>query len=174
MLDRGRFWTPAPAEGQAQFAARGVDVKVVAGLVAGAAERPAALRRRARSPESARRSGSPASPPGRATPSPIARDRSLVVSKRRNLAAAEVGTPRPRRAVTRMDDAFVVLDLEGPGLADLSSKATTLDFADASPSAALLFAGLPCLAYRCARPDVLRLHVERPLACALAEWMRLA
>jgi len=77
-------------------------------------------------------------------------------------------------AVTRMDDAFVVLDLEGPGLADLLSKATTLDFADASPSAALAFAGLPCLAYLYARPQVLRLHVERPLACALAEWMRLA
>ena len=67
-----------------------------------------------------------------------------------------------------------MLDLEGPGLGDLISKATTLDVADASPSAALLFAGLPCLAYRRARPEVLRLHVERPLACALAEWMRLA
>ena len=32
MLDRGRFWTPAPAEGQAQFAARGVAVRVGAGL----------------------------------------------------------------------------------------------------------------------------------------------
>jgi hypothetical protein len=73
-----------------------------------------------------------------------------------------------------MDDAFIVLDLEGPGLVDLLAKATTLDAADASPSAALLFAGLSCLAYRRARPDVLRLHVERPLGCAVAEWMRLA
>jgi hypothetical protein len=73
-----------------------------------------------------------------------------------------------------MDDAFVVLDLEGSGLADLISKTTTLDFADASPSAALAFAGLPCLAYRFARSDVLRLHMERPLSAALAAWMRLA
>ena len=29
MLDRGRFWTPTPAEGQAQFTARDVAVKVL-------------------------------------------------------------------------------------------------------------------------------------------------
>ena len=172
MLDRGRFWTPAPAEGQAEFAARGVDVTVVAGLsqaLLSGPQRFGAGRLAAISAPVGY--GGLASGPSYAVA--IARDRSLIVSER-PLALAEGWDAETATAVTGMDDAFVVLDLEGPGLADLLSKATTLDFADASPSAALAFAGLPCLAYRYARADVLRLHVERPLACALAEWMRLA
>jgi hypothetical protein len=172
MLDRGRFWTPAPAEGQAQFAARGVAVTVVAGLSQALLSGPQRF--------GAGRLAGIAAPVGYSglASGPryavaIARDRSLLVSEGAN-ALAEGWDAESATAVTRIDDAFVVLDLEGPGLADLVSKATTLDFADASPSAALLFAGLPCLAYRCARAGLLRLHVERPLACGLAEWMRIA
>ena len=172
MLDRGRFWTPAPAEGQAQFMARGVKAKVVADLSQALLSGPQRF-------GAGRFAGidAPVGYSGLASgPSyavAIARDRSLIVSEGA-IALAEGWDAESATAVTRMDDAFVVLDLEGPGLADLLSKATTLDFADASPSAALTFAGLPCLAYRYARSDVLRLHVERPLACALAEWMRVA
>jgi sarcosine oxidase gamma subunit len=172
MLDRGRFWTPAPTEGQAQFTARGVDAKFVAGLSQALLSGPQRF--------GAGRLAGFAAPVGFSGVASgpryavaIARDRSLIVSEGA-IALAEGWDAESATAVTRMDDAFVVLDLEGPGLADLLSKATTLDFADASPSAALAFAGLPCLAYRYARSDVLRLHVERPLACALAEWMRLA
>ena len=172
MLDRGRFWTPAPALGQAQFTARDVAVKVVAGLSQALLSGPQRF--------GAGRLAGIAAPVGFSSVAvgpryavAIARDRSLVVGEGA-IGLAEGWDGESATAVTRMDDAFVVLDLEGPGLADLLSKATTLDFADASPSAALTFAGLPCLAYRFARADVLRLHVERPLACALAEWMRLA
>ena len=172
MLDRGRFWTPAPAEGLAQFAARGVEAKVVASLSQALLSGPQRF-------GAGRLAGiaAPVGFSGVATgPSyavAISRDRSLIVSQR-TIALAEGWDAESATAVTRMDDAFLVFDLEGPGLADLLSKATTLDFADASPSAALTFAGLPCLAYRYARSGVVRLHVERPLACALAEWMRLA
>ena len=172
MLDRGRFWTPAPAEGQAQFAARDVAVKVVVGLSQALLSGPQRF--------GAGRLVGVAAPVGfsgvAAGPRyavAIARDRSLIVSEGA-IALAEGWDGESATAATRMDDAFVVLDLEGPGLTDLLSKATTLDFADASPSAALLFAGLPCLAYRHARAEILRLHVERPQACALAEWLRLA
>ncbi len=172
MLDRGRFWNPAPAEGRAQFAAHRVDVKLVAGLSQALLSGPPRF--------GVGRLSGIAAPVGfsgvASGPSyavAIARDRALIVSERA-VTLAEGWDAESATAVTRMDDALVVLDLEGPGLADLLSKATTLDVADASPSAALLFAGLPCLAYRRARPDVLRLHVERPLACALAEWMRLS
>jgi hypothetical protein len=172
MLDRGRFWTPAPADGQAQFAARGVEVEVVGGLSQALLSGPQRF--------GAGRLAGIATPVGFSGVAcgprysvAIARDRSLIVSEGA-IAPAEGWDAETATAVTRMDDAFVVLDLEGPGLPDLLSKATTLDFADASPSAALPFAGLPCLAYRYARSDVLRLHVDRPLACALAEWMRLA
>jgi len=172
MLDRSRFWSPAPALGQAQFAARGVDIAVVAGLSQALLSGPQRF--------GAGRLAGIAAPVGfsgvAAGPRyavAIARDRSLIVAEEA-IALAEGWDGESATAVTCMDDAYVVLDLEGPGLIDLLSKATTLDFADASPSAALAFAGLPCLAYRYARSDVLRLHVERPLACALAEWMRVA
>ncbi len=172
MLDRGRFWTPAPAGGQARFAAHGVDAKVVAGLSQTLLSGPQRFGAgRLAGIDAPVGFSGVASGPRYAVA--IARDRSLIVSEPA-IALAEGWDAESATAVTRMDDAFVVLDLEGPGLTELLSKATTLDFADASPSAALLFAGLPCLAYRYARPDVLRLHVERPLACALAEWMRLA
>jgi hypothetical protein len=172
MLDRSRFWSPAPSEGQAQFAARDVEVKVVGGLSQTLLSGPQRF--------GAGRLAGIAAPIGfcGVATGPryavaIARDRSLIVSEGA-IALAEGWDAESATAVTRMDDAFVVLDLEGPGLADLLSKATTLELADASPSAALTFAGLPCLAYRFARPQALRLHVERPLASALAEWMRLA
>ena len=170
MLDRGAFWSPRPPRAGAVRGAQ--RRRRLSPVFAGAAERPAALRRRA-----SRRIAAPVGFSGVAHgPSyavAIARDRSLIVGEG-GTALAEGWDAETATAVTRMDDAFIVLDLEGPGLADLLAKATTLDFADASPSAALLFAGMPCLAYRRQRPDVLRLHVERPLACALAEWMRLA
>lgn len=172
MLDRGRFWTPAPAAGQAQFMARDVEIKVVDGLSQALLSGPQRF--------GAGRLAAIAAPVGFSGLAvgpryavAIARDRSLIVSEGA-IGLAEGWDDESATAVTHMDDAFVVLDLEGPGLADLLSKATTLDFADASPSAALTFAGLPCLAYRFAHADVLRLHVERPLACTLAEWLRLA
>ena len=172
MLDRGRFWTPAPAAGQAQFTARDVAVKVVGGLSQALLSGPQRF--------CAGRLAGIAAPIGFSGVAvgpryavAIARDRSLIVSESA-IALAEGWDGESATAVTRMDDAYVVLDLEGPGLAGLISKATTLDLADASPSAALTFAGLPCLAYHYRRSDVLRLHVERPQACALAEWMRLA
>jgi len=172
MLDRGRFWTPAPAEGQAQFVARDVAVKVVGGLWQALLSGPQRF--------CAGRLAGIAAPIGFSGVAvgpryavAIARDRSLIVTEGA-IGLAEGWDGESATAVTRMDDAYVVLDLEGPGLAGLISKATTLDLADASPSAALTFAGLPCLAYHYRRSDVLRLHVERPQACALAEWMRLA
>jgi hypothetical protein len=172
MLDRSRFWTPAPAAGQAQFAARDVEVRVVAGLSQALLSCPQRL--------GAGRLAGFAAPVGFSGVAvgpryavAIARDRSLIVSEGAT-GLAEGWDAESATAVTWMDDAYVVLDVEGPGLADLLSKATTLDFADASPSAALTFAGLPCLAYRYARPEILRLHVERPQASALAEWLRLA
>jgi hypothetical protein len=172
MHDRGRFWTPAPAEGQAQFVARDVAVKVVVGLSQALLSGPQRF--------GASRLAGIAAPVGfsgvAAGPRyavAIARDRSLIVAEGA-IGLAEGWDGESATALTGMDDAYVVLDLEGPGLADLLSKATTLDLADASPSAALTFAGLPCLAYRVARPDVVRVHVERPQASGLAEWMRVA
>jgi hypothetical protein len=172
MHDRGRTWSPAPAEGEARFVARGVDVRRVSGLSQSLLSGPQRF--------GAGRLAGIAAPVGFSGVAvgpryavAIARDRALLVAEDGD-PPAEGWDAESATAITRMDDALIALDFEGPGLAELLSKATTLDFADASPSAALVFAGLPCLAYRRERPDALRLHVERPLACALAEWLRLA
>ena len=163
MLDRGLFWTP-DAE---RFSAREVAISPVSGLcqtlVSGV--RPLAA------PACAGLApvGFSGIVRGPTYAVAVARDRLLVVSES-PIVAAEGWDASTATALTTMDDAWLILDLEGPGLADLVAKATSLDFADASPSASLLFAGLACLAYRYERPSRLRLHVERPLAAAFAEW----
>jgi sarcosine oxidase gamma subunit len=166
MLDRGLFWTPAAA---GAFSARDVAISVVSGLrqtlVSGvrplaapfcAGLAPVGFSGIARGPTYA---------------VALARDRLLVVSEN-PIEAAEGFDAATATALTHVDDAWVILDLEGPELADLIAKATSLDFTDASPSASLIFAGLTCIAYRYERPSRLRLHIERPLAAAFAEWAR--
>lgn len=165
MHDRGLFWTPAAAE---RFSARGVSISVVSGicqtLVSGVRPLAAALCAGLAPPV-----GFSGIAHGPTYAVAVARDRLLVVSEKA-IDAAEGWDASTATALTPMDDAWLILDLEGPGLADLVAKATSFDFADASPSASLLFAGLACIAYRYERPSRLRLHVERPLAAAFAEW----
>jgi hypothetical protein len=169
MLDRGLFWSPSTEE-EASFAAQGVCVKLIRGLaqmlVSG--RRVIGTGRLAALAPPVGFSGVASGP---AYAVAIARDRSLVVSHK-PLGLGEGWDLETASAFTIVDDAMLVLDITGPGLCELLSKATSLGPADPTPSAALLFAGLPCLAYRHTRPDVVRLHVERPLASALANWMR--
>lgn len=172
MLDRGRFWTPAPAVGQARFSAAGVAITAMNGLaqvlVSGKLDFAADPLSLYGAPV-----GFAGTTTGPAYAVRIARDRALLVSQTAIPLAggwdAESGI-----ASTPVHDAMLVLDLSGPGLPDLLAKATALPQDDPTPSAAILFAGMPCLAYRFARPETLRLHVERPLAPALAEWLRRA
>jgi hypothetical protein len=172
MHDRGQFWTPAPAPGKGQFSARGAVVQVVLGLSQNLLSGPqhlAALER-LRLPAPVGFSGVASGPTYAVA---IAGDRSLIVSQG-EAPFREGWEATSATAATIMDDAFLVLDIQGPGLTDLVSKAATLDVSDASSSASLLFAGFPCLAYRYERPDVLRLHIEPPLASAFGAWLGLA
>jgi hypothetical protein len=172
MHDRGLFWAPAPARAQAQFLARDVTIRIVSGLSQNLLSGP-------RPPGGGKLSGLKAPigfsgvALGPTYAVAIAADRSLIVSQGQP-PFSEGWDATSATAVTNMDDAFLVMDIEGPGLNDLVSKATTLDVSDASPSASLFFAGFACLAYRYERLDVLRLHIEWPLAAALGEWLRLA
>ena len=164
MHDRGLFWTPA-AEA---FSARDVAISVVGGLrqtlVSGVRPLAAPFFYAGLAPV-----GFSGIARGPTYAVAVARDRLLVVSKD-PIEAKEGFDAATATAVTHVDDAWLILDLEGPELADLVAKATSLDFTDASPSASLIFAGLACIAYRYERPSQLRLHVERPLAAAFAEW----
>jgi hypothetical protein len=172
MHDRALFWTPAPPHGQAQFSARDVTVEVVSGLSQTLLSGPQHLAR-VKLPGLQAPVGFSGIAFGPTYAVAIAGDRSLIVSQGAP-PLSEGWDAASATAATYMDDAFLVLDIQGSGLNDLVSKATTLDVSDASPSASLLFAGFPCLVYRYERPDTLRLHIESPLASALGEWLRLA
>lgn len=98
----------------------------------------------------------------------VARDRLLAVSERP--FAVEPGWYDEGFAVTRMDAALHVFDVEGEGLGGVIARATTLDPAMASPSAAVLFAGVNAVAYRYGAANRLRVHVDRGLATYIWEW----
>lgn len=105
---------------------------------------------------------------GKAWQARVARDRLLAVSEKP--FKVEPGWHGEGFAVTRMDAALHVFEAEGKGLDGIVARATTLDPAGKSPSAALLFAGVNAVAYRHGAADRLRVHVDRGLAAYLWEW----
>ncbi len=172
MLDRGGFWTPASSTSQASFTSGALHVDVVEGL------------------HQVMLSGSPCFgkgalahvlPPfgfndlasGATYAAALARDRSLVVSAE-PLEIVEGWDAATGIAATTMDDGLTVFDVFGADLDDLVSMATTIDRRERTASSAILFASISCVAYRHASRMSLRIHVERPLAPHLAEWIRRA
>ncbi|MDG4882816.1 hypothetical protein [Mesorhizobium sp. WSM4884] len=99
----------------------------------------------------------------------IARDRVLAVGERPFPIAA--GWHEGGFAVSIMDAGLHVFEIEGPGLAGLVARATTLDPQQASRSASVLFAGVNVLFYRFGHADRARLHVDRGFAPYLWEWL---
>lgn len=102
----------------------------------------------------------------------LARDRALLVSELADEPEIEPGWHAAGYAATPMDDAWAVLDLAGPKAASIVAQGAAVDLgrANASPSAALLFAGCWCILYRRAS-DRARLHVEQPFAAYMASWL---
>jgi sarcosine oxidase gamma subunit len=99
----------------------------------------------------------------------IARDRILAVGEQPFPIAA--GWHEGGFAVSVVDAGLLVLEIEGPGLTALVARATTLDPAQTSRSASVLFAGVNVLFYRFGNLDRARLHVERGFAPYLWEWL---
>jgi hypothetical protein len=102
----------------------------------------------------------------------VARDRLLAVSEKP--FSIEPGWHGEGFAVTRMDAALHVFEVEGEGLAGVIARATTVDPSGKSSSAALLFAGVNAIAYRYAAASRLRVHVDRSLTAYLWEWLETA
>jgi sarcosine oxidase gamma subunit len=106
-------------------------------------------------------------PPARAAVR-MSRDRALLVS------SEPFETPQGWRpggwAASDASDAYAVFDIEGAGLRGLVAEATAADPDAGSPSAAILFAGVPALLYRLA-PDKARLHLETGFAPYLWRWL---
>lgn len=99
----------------------------------------------------------------------IARDRILAVSQRP--FDIEPGWHERGFAVSSVDAGWHMFEIEGPGLNSLLARATTLDPAGATQSAAILFAGVNALCCRHGHGDRLRLHVDRGLAPYLWKWL---
>jgi hypothetical protein len=98
----------------------------------------------------------------------ISRDRALLAS------ATPLAAPQGWRpggwAASDASDAYGVFEFTGVGLRDLVAEETAADLDAGSPSAAILFSGVPALLYRRA-PDTARLHIEAALAPYI--WRRL-
>lgn len=73
-------------------------------------------------------------------------------------------------AASPADDAWFVVDLEGPTVDEVIREGTAADLHASSRSAAILFAGVQALLYR--RGDQhARLHVEMPFGPYLWRWL---
>lgn len=102
----------------------------------------------------------------------IARDRILAVSE--TPFGIGPGWHAAGFAVSTFDAGLHMFEIEGPDLPSLFARATTLDPAGTTASAALLFAGANALCYRHGHAHRLRLHVDRALAPYLWKWLEQA
>lgn len=102
----------------------------------------------------------------------IARDRILAVSE--TPFDIRPGWHAAGYAVSAFDAGLHMFEIEGPDMPSLLARATTLDPAGATASAALLFAGANALCYRHGHADRLRLHIDRALAPYLWKWLEQA
>ena len=84
------------------------------------------------------------------------------------------GAPPGGKFVSDVSDGFVVIDISGPRTDEVLAMACPLDPASLTSGrcAQSLFAGVKVILYR--HGEALRLHVERPLAAWLLDWLRQA
>lgn len=94
----------------------------------------------------------------------LARDRALVLGS----TGLGAGWHDEGFALSDLSAGLALVQLTGPGLADLVAKATTADLSDIGPSKAITFAGIAVVLG--GTGDALDLHVERGLLAYLWSW----
>lgn len=99
----------------------------------------------------------------------LARDRILGVSSTAPFDMA-AGWHEEGFAVSMVDAGLHVFEVSGPQMPDILSRATTLDPAGHTASAALSFAGVNAIVYRFGSAECVRVHVDRALAPYLWQW----
>lgn len=165
MRDRGKFWTPAPAE-DAVLSGRGFEARCVNGLGQTLLSGDVHAAVSALAP-SADEVGLWDIASGEACSVRLSRDRALLVTRKRLDIAPGW---RDGFVATPCDDAYAVVDFLGDEREEIIAEAASANLEAGSRSAALLFAGVPALLYRIAT-DVARLHVERPLLAYIWAWL---
>jgi len=167
MLDRGLFWSPVPDWSRATIRHDGLSISAVAPqaawLVSGSLA--AFLDRR----------GVRFGDAGDRYALRLAPDRLLFVSVDGAATdGATFGWTEDGCAVTDVSDGCVLLDVTGPAAPELMQLGALHDF-EAKPdtaSAAMLFAGQRVILARI--QEGWRLHVERPNAAAIWQWLQRA
>lgn len=101
----------------------------------------------------------------------VARDRILAVTAQP--MASRPGWDAAGYATTDVSGGCLLLEISGARLPELLSRATTVPRLDASPSAAIRFAGLDAVAYLMVN-GAMRLHVDRSLSAHLWTWLQAA
>jgi heterotetrameric sarcosine oxidase gamma subunit len=164
MRDRGLFWSPVPDWAHADIRRDGLSVTALAPqaawLVSG--DLAAFLERR----------GVRLGDAGERYALRLAPDRLLFVAMD-NANDATFGWS-DGCAITDVSDGYVLLDIAGPAAPELMRLGALHDFEAKSEtaSAAMLFAGQRVILARL--PNGWRLHVERPDAAAIWQWLQRA
>lgn len=160
MLDRSAFWSEAPAN----LTGPGLTVSVLPPvpqmMVSG--DLPGFLARHALPPAV----GLLANVTGDRFALRLARNRMLVVGL--DLPPEAMGWV-DGCALSPMTGALAVVEITGPDAMALYARGTAVDASTASPSAALVFAGVSVIA--CRHDDALRLHLDRGLVPYLMAWI---
>ena len=164
MLDRGLFWSPVPDWPQAGIRHEGLSVAALAPLAAWlvSGDIAAFLQRR----------GLRFGDAGNCYALRLAPDRLLFMSM--DEAKGVTFGWSDGCAVTDVSDGYVLLDITGPAAPELMRMGALHDFeaVSATASAAMLFAGQRVIMARI--PQGWRLHVERPNAAAIWQWLQRA
>lgn len=166
MPDRGLFWSPVPDWSRASIRHEGLSIAALAPqaawLVSG--DLAAFLERR----------GIRFGDAGDRYALRLAPDRLLLVSIDGAGADGVTLGWSDGCAVTDVSDGYVLLDISGPAASELMRLGALHDFETGSEtaSAAMLFAGQRVVLARI--PQGWRLHVERPNAAAIWQWLQRA
>lgn len=163
---RERFWSPAP-DRDGRITRDGWSARMVSGLGQVLASGDLDAARAALAPDAVE-AGLWSLCEADAVMARIARDKALFVTTRP--LAIRPGWHDGGFAASPADDLYAVVELEGAGLEELVAEAVSADLRAPSPSAAVMFAGVPGILYR-RRTEVAWLHVESPLAAYLWSWL---
>ena len=98
----------------------------------------------------------------------IGRDKALLVTEGERLERA--GWRDEGWTASDASDAQVVFEIEGSATRAIVAEAVAADLDAGSPSAAVLFAGVPVFLHR-AQAGAVRVHVEAPLGAYVWRWL---
>lgn len=167
LSDRGRFWKPVPDWTQAAIERARWTARPVSGLCQALLAGDVDAGRDRLLPGLSWTGLWQMAAPDRAAIR-IARDKALLVG----VAADALPAGWQDRGWTALaaDDGWFVIDIAGEGAGDVAAQGTAADLHAASPSAAILFAGVSAVLYRIGETTA-RLHVERPFATYIWHWL---